>query len=83
MAALDDITSILEDEESLRYEEEIRYHLHSFRWHFYFYPFTQPLLACCLCSRNPYLLDVWTKYLAFKKRAKPRVRYLIYERALK
>jgi hypothetical protein len=46
-------------------------------------PLTHPLLARCLGSRNPYLLDVWTKYLAFKKRARPRVRYLIYERALK
>eukprot|EP00613_Pedinella_sp_CCMP2098_P056321 CAMPEP_0171859454 /NCGR_PEP_ID=MMETSP0992-20121227/25903_1 /TAXON_ID=483369 /ORGANISM="non described non described, Strain CCMP2098" /LENGTH=307 /DNA_ID=CAMNT_0012481101 /DNA_START=19 /DNA_END=938 /DNA_ORIENTATION=- len=56
MDAVDDITSILEDEEALRYEEEI--------------------------SRNPYILDVWTKYLDFRKRGKPRTRYLIYERAI-
>ena len=34
-------------------------------------------------SRNPFLLDSWTKYLEFRKTAKPRVRYIIYERALK
>eukprot|EP00614_Pseudopedinella_elastica_P031004 CAMPEP_0172631344 /NCGR_PEP_ID=MMETSP1068-20121228/178628_1 /TAXON_ID=35684 /ORGANISM="Pseudopedinella elastica, Strain CCMP716" /LENGTH=478 /DNA_ID=CAMNT_0013442457 /DNA_START=20 /DNA_END=1453 /DNA_ORIENTATION=- len=52
-----EVAEILEDAESLRYEEEI--------------------------SRNPYLLDVWTKYLEFMKRGKPKQRFLIYERALK
>ena len=56
-SSADDVATILEDEESLKYEEEI--------------------------SRNPYLLDSWTKYLAFRKGAKPRARYMIFERALK
>ena len=29
------------------------------------------------------MLDSWTKYLLFRKSAKGRVRYVIYERALK
>ena len=56
-SSADGVATILEDEESLKYEEEI--------------------------SRNPYLLDSWTKYLAFRKGAKPQARYMIFEQALK
>ena len=89
---MEDVASILEDEEALRYEEEIRFarslpvtacipstsaRLLSLFAHRRRRPLRLPT------SRNPYLLDCWTKYLDFRKIAKPRVRYQIYERALK
>ena len=75
-----DITAMLEDEEGMRYEDEIR--------QLYISQCIKFIFECLLhiqyyFSRNPYILDSWSKYLEFKKKAKPRARYLIYERALK